>query len=82
MDIIRNKVVGQRLEELRRRRHLTQHEVARRMGYSQSLVSKVESGERGVPLVELWSYARAIDMSADDLLDELHDSLIAADLEP
>ena len=82
MDIIRNKVVGQRLEELRRRRHLTQHAVPIRMGYSQSLVRKVESGDRGVPFVELWSYARAIDMSADDLLDELHDSLIAADLEP
>lgn len=81
MDVIRNKVVGQRLEILRKRSHLTQCEVARRLGYTQSLVSKVESGERSVPLVELWPYARALEISPYELAREIHDSLSDAGLE-
>lgn len=81
MDVIRNKVVGQRLEKLRKRNHLTQCEVARRLGYTQSLVSKVESGERSVPLIELWPYARALEVCPYELAREIHDSLSDAGLE-
>jgi len=49
------------LERLRRARHdadLTQMEVARHLGRPQSFVSKCESGERRVDVVELAKFAR------------------------
>lgn len=82
MDIIRNKAIGKRLGELRRRNHLTQGEVAQRLGCTQSLVSKIEAGERSVPLVELWPYARAIEMHYAHLVEELHEALVREGLEP
>jgi len=48
-------------ERLRAARHqagLTQAEVARRLGRTQAFVSKCESGERRVDVVELAAFAR------------------------
>lgn len=44
---------------------LTQEEVARRLGKPQSFVSKCESGERRVDVVELVQFARAYGKSLD-----------------
>jgi transcriptional regulator with XRE-family HTH domain len=47
-----------RLREARRQAGLTQTDVARRLGKPQSFVSKCESGERRVDLVELLAFAK------------------------
>ena len=47
-----------RLREARHQAGLTQWEVARKMGRPQSFVSKCESGERRIDVVELWEFAR------------------------
>ena len=47
-----------RLKQARERAGLTQVEAARRLGRPQSFVSKCESGERRVDIVELRALAR------------------------
>lgn len=60
MDVKRNKVIGSVLRHLRQENGLTQVQVAERLGRTQSMVSKVEAGERALPLVETWAYSAAI----------------------
>jgi transcriptional regulator with XRE-family HTH domain len=48
----------ERLKAARRRAGLTQAEVAQRLGRPQSFVSKCESGERRVDVIELAAFAR------------------------
>lgn len=47
-----------RLRQARRDAKLTQVEVARRLGRSQSFVTKAETGERRLDVVELRAFAR------------------------
>lgn len=47
------KVVLQRLKKARLEAGLTQVEVAKKLGHHQSYISKIESGERRVDVVEL-----------------------------
>jgi transcriptional regulator with XRE-family HTH domain len=47
-----------RLREARERSGLSQEEAARRLGRGQSFVSKCESGERRVDIVELKAFAK------------------------
>jgi len=54
-----------RLRQARRDAGLTQEEVARRLGKPQSYVSKCESGERRVDVVELAQFARVYEKSLD-----------------
>lgn len=49
------------LAEKRQAAGLSQLELAARLGKTQSFVSKVESGERGLDVVEFVDFARAID---------------------
>jgi transcriptional regulator with XRE-family HTH domain len=50
---------------------LTQIEVARKMGRPQSFVSKCESGERPVDVVELFDFCRVYGKSVTRLVKEL-----------
>ena len=54
----RYRVFLERLRKARTVAELTQAEVARRLGRPQSYVSKSESGERRVDVVELDEFAR------------------------
>ncbi len=47
------KVVLQRLKKARMEAGLTQVQVAKKLGHHQSYISKIESGERRVDVVEL-----------------------------
>jgi transcriptional regulator with XRE-family HTH domain len=46
-----------RLREARRHAGLSQVEVARALGRPQSFVSKCETGERRIDVIELWEFA-------------------------
>ncbi|MDE3102490.1 MAG: helix-turn-helix transcriptional regulator [Chloroflexota bacterium] len=53
-----------KLRAARKRAGLTQVEAARRLGKPQSFVSKIESGERRVDVVELKAIAKAYGVPA------------------
>ena len=57
-----------RLRAARREAGLTQKEVARRLGRSQAFVSKSESGDRRVDVIELQQFARLYGKPVDYFL--------------
>ncbi|GAB3569937.1 helix-turn-helix transcriptional regulator [Amycolatopsis endophytica] len=59
------------LRELRQEAGLTQVQVAERLGVPQSFVSKYETGERRLDVVELRHIATALNSSAADILSRL-----------
>ena len=63
-------VLGARLAEIRKRRGLTQQDLAARMGgrYEQSFISKVEAGSRSLRLDGVIQVAEALDVSIDYLV--------------
>ena len=71
MEQISNRLVGQCLRDLRKKQRLTQEAVAERLAGDQAFVSKVESGERGVKLGEVFSFAEALDIDAFELIEAL-----------
>ena len=60
--------LGQRLQEQRRLKNLSQKEVAKSIGVSASIVSNYESGERTPSVVILIALARLYHCSTDYLL--------------
>jgi transcriptional regulator with XRE-family HTH domain len=56
------------LREARERSGLTQAEVAKKLGAYASYLSKVESGERRIDVVELAALCRVYDVALTDLL--------------
>jgi transcriptional regulator with XRE-family HTH domain len=61
----------QLLVDARTARHLTQVEVARRLGRRQPFVAKYESGERRLDVVEFCEVMRALETDPIALLAEL-----------
>jgi transcriptional regulator with XRE-family HTH domain len=59
------------LRQLRHEAGLTQVQVAARLGVPQSFVSKYESGERRLDVVELGHVAGVLGVSLRDVLDRL-----------
>jgi transcriptional regulator with XRE-family HTH domain len=59
------------LRDLRRAAQLTQVEVARRLDVPQSFVSKYESGERRLDVVELRHVAEALDTTLENVVSRL-----------
>lgn len=47
---------------------MTQHDLAGRLGVSQSMVAKIESRQRNVSLLEFLAIAKAIGVSPEDLI--------------
>lgn len=64
-----------RLQELllrvRKERKLSQEDVAKKLGRPQSFVSKYESGERLLDVIEFIDVARAMGADPNDILSEL-----------
>ncbi len=61
--------LGRRLGELRQRFSLTQENIATYLGIDQTLVSKIESGERNIDSYDLESLADLYMVSVDDILE-------------
>lgn len=59
---------GLALRTLRQRAHLSQEQLAHICGLHRTYVGSVERGERNVGLLNIHVLARALDMSASDLL--------------
>jgi transcriptional regulator with XRE-family HTH domain len=57
------------LEDVRRRKRLTQAEVAERLGKPQSFVSKYEGGERTLDVIEFLEVCKALDADPHSVLD-------------
>ena len=65
----------QLLRDARNRAGLTQEDVARRLGTTQSFVSKCERGERRLDIVDLRAFCQAIDTCLNDFVATFESSL-------
>lgn len=63
------------LRELRQERHLSQQEVADRVGLEQTAISKIEIGEKRADLLELRDICTAMGLSLIDLVGRLEAQL-------
>jgi transcriptional regulator with XRE-family HTH domain len=70
-----NDVVLALLRDERLARRLRQSDLAFRLGRSQALVSRVESGERRLDIAELVAWLSALDTDIVSFAQELHDRL-------
>ncbi|MCX6343634.1 MAG: helix-turn-helix transcriptional regulator [Armatimonadetes bacterium] len=62
------------LREARKKAHLSQAEVARRLGKPQSFVAKCESGERRIDAIEAMYFAQLYGVTVSALVDEIMES--------
>jgi transcriptional regulator with XRE-family HTH domain len=63
-----SKVLRALLRQLRSEKGLGQDELAKRVKMTQSIVAKVESGERRLDVVELTRWCEALDISLLDFI--------------
>jgi transcriptional regulator with XRE-family HTH domain len=63
------------LRQVRNEAALTQTEVARRVGQPQSFVSKYESGERRLDILELRAVCSAMGVSLTDFIKRLEQAI-------
>ncbi len=74
--------VGQRIGYLRRRKGLSQEELAEKANLSREFISTIENNKTGLRLDLLISIANSLEVSADDILvDCLEHSASTADSE-
>jgi transcriptional regulator with XRE-family HTH domain len=66
--VISPKDIGQRIKLLRQDRGMTQMELAAQLDISQSNLSAIERGARGVTVNQLVRIAKALGASTDDVL--------------
>ena len=78
MGIAANIVVGTCLRKYRKKRHLTQRELAEKLGKPQSYISKVEMGERALSTPEFFDYTLALDGDYTIIAEEIRIGLIKA----
>jgi transcriptional regulator with XRE-family HTH domain len=67
----RQKQLRALLRDVRKRQHLTQTQVAKRLGKSQSFVSKYEKGERRLSIIEFIDVVRALSAEPAAVLRQL-----------
>ena len=65
------EVLAEQLTKLRKEQSLTQKELAERLGKPQSFVSKYESGERKIDVVEFIAITEKVGVSPLDVLSKL-----------
>lgn len=72
-------LVGQRIRQLRKSRHLTQADLASRIGITQSDLSRMESGEYKVGLDTLFRILQVFELSMSRFFEEPGESEAAAE---
>ena len=65
----RERELGRRIARLRDEAGLTQRELARRVGLTQSALSRIESGQRGLSAGQITQFAQAFAIEPEALLD-------------
>ncbi len=60
-----NRIIGDSIKKLRIEKNLSQHEVAKKLGYSQSMWSKIEKGKIQLRARELYSIARYFNVTME-----------------
>jgi len=65
------------LREVRQQAHLTQRDVAARLEHHQAFVSRSETGERRLDVIELRAVCRALGMPLREFIDSLEKELEA-----
>ena len=68
-------VIGQRIKNARLDKNLTQEKLAEKLNVSQTVVSKIETCERRIDVIELIDICGAINTSYMDFFSELNDRL-------
>jgi len=63
------------LKELREAKHLTQAQLSRKLSVPQSFVSKYETGERRIDVIETAQICQALETSMTQLLSKLSQRL-------
>ena len=63
------------LKEIRQKRGITQVELAEKLGVPQSFVSKYESGERQLNILELRQICQLIGISFDNFVRQLEEKI-------
>ncbi|MFV8324983.1 type II toxin-antitoxin system antitoxin SocA domain-containing protein [Flavobacterium sp. ZS1P14] len=62
--------IGQRIVELRKRKQLSQEDLAKMVGISRPSLTQVELGKRSLNIMELQKFAQVLGFSLDDLMSE------------
>ena len=68
MDEMNRKIIGNRIKELRKKKHLTQFQLAELVDVSTVYVSYIENGKRQLSLDNLINIANVLEVSCDDIL--------------
>jgi transcriptional regulator with XRE-family HTH domain len=63
------------LEQVRHERKITQVELAKRLDFPQSRVSKVESGERRMDVIELRDWCEALEVALPKFIQRLEKAI-------
>ena len=64
------RLVGQKIRQIRKSRHLTQSDLAREIGVTQSDLSRMENGEYKVGLDTLFRILQAFELSMSNFFEE------------
>ena len=75
----RQQVLRRLLRDLRKRRNLTQSQVAERLGKPQSFVAKYERGERRLSVIEFIDVVRALGFEPSVAIRQLLEAMDRAD---
>lgn len=78
----RQQVLLSLLRQIREERGLRQVDIAERLGYPQSLVSKYESGERRLDLLELYDLCSAVGISMTELVRRFEKEVVRLNKQP
>lgn len=67
-------VIGKKIKELRRKKDMTQQELAEATGFTKSLISKIENGQTGSAVATLSKIAAVLGVTLSWLLQEESDA--------
>ena len=76
-----NSKIGTRIRDLRLKLNLTQHELAKKLGYkSRSTINKIEMGINDIHPIKIYAFAEALNTSPEYLLGYTKNSTLNENL--